>query len=277
MTNHNLFNKIAVINDMTGFGRCALSVEMPIISHMGIQCCPVPTSILSNHSAFSSFYFDDYTDNMSSYISEWEKLSLQFEGILTGFYGSTRQIDIVCDFINIFSKPDTVVIVDPIMGDNGKIYKTYTDEMCDKMRELVGMADIITPNFTELCILAKRDYDETLSYTEIEDMCKNLKDSRLKSDCRIVVTGIKRGSYIVNMVYDNGKAGLVRKKTAGDNRCGTGDVFASVIAGKIVNGCKLTDAVKIAADFVSKCIKESDKIGIPKTDGVCFEKILNQL
>lgn len=273
--NHNVFNKIAVINDMTGFGRCALAVEIPIISHMGIQCCPVPTSIFSNHTGYDSFFFQDYTDCMEAYVAEWKKLQLTFDGILTGFYGSARQIDMVEEFIDGFSHKDTVVIVDPIMGDNGVTYSTYTKEMCEKMKELVKKADILTPNLTELCILADMEYKE-YGYDEIGKMCRKLTGS-LKKNGRIVVTGIKRGSYLCNYVYVDGKSSVIRKKSAGDTRCGTGDVFSSIIAADTVRGTEFTKAVKRAADFVSECIKASDEYGIPKTDGVCFEKILYKL
>lgn len=272
---HNIFPKIAVINDFTGFGRCALSVEIPIISQMGIQCCGVPTAILSNHSAFPSFSFQDYTEHMGDYLAEWKKLGLRFEGILTGFYGSEEQIDIVKAFIREFSHENTVVIVDPIMGDNGTTYATYTEKMCDKMKELAEYAHILTPNLTELCILSGKSYREDYSREEIMDMCAAAVGGR--KNCQVVVTGIVRGGRIVNLVYENNKCSVIRKKIAGENRCGTGDVFASVVAGKVVCGKTLEEAVRIAADFVSKCIVESDKIGIPKTDGVCFEKVLYQL
>lgn len=274
--NHNVFHKIAVINDMTGFGRCAIAVEMPIISHLGIQCCPVPTAIFSNHTGYPSFFFQDYTDAMEAYTAEWKKLGLTFEGILTGFYGSARQIDMVKRFIAEFSKKDTVVIVDPIMGDDGKTYATYDRAMCDKMKELAQLADILTPNLTELCILAEEVYREDYEYDAIEAMCRKLS-GKLKSHCRIVVTGIRRGSFLVNYIYHDGKAEKIRKKCAGDTRCGTGDVFSSIIAADAVRGITIEESVKRAADFVSRCIQESDRYGIPKTDGVCFEKLLSTL
>lgn len=274
--NHNIFRKIAVINDMTGFGRCAIAVEMPIISHLGIQCCPVPTAIFSNHTGYPSFFFQDYTNAMEAYTAEWKKLGLTFEGILTGFYGSARQIDMVKRFIADFSKKDTVVIVDPIMGDDGKTYATYDRAMCEKMKELVQLADILTPNLTELCILAEETYREDYGYDAIGAMCRKLS-GKLKSHCRIVVTGIRRGSFLVNYIYHDGKAEKIRKKCAGDTRCGTGDVFSSIIAADAVRGITIEESVKRAADFVSRCIQESDHYGIPKTDGVCFEKLLSTL
>ena len=126
---HNNQKKIAVINDYSGFGRCSIAVAMPIISVMKVQCCPVPTSIFSNHTGFYSFYYEDFTDHMQRYIDEWKKLDLQFSGVCTGFLGSTAQISIVERFLTDFKRPETKVIVDPVMGDYGKPYPTYTDEL----------------------------------------------------------------------------------------------------------------------------------------------------
>lgn len=276
MVNHNVFNKIAVINDLTGFGRCALSVEMPIISHMGIQCCPVPTSVLSNHSAYESFYMRDLTKDITPFMTEWKKLGLHFDAVLTGFCGSAEQIDAVTKIVDDFSNEENIVIVDPIMGDNGECYSVYNNEMCNKMKALIVKANIITPNLTELCILAEEEYDESYSNEKIGYMCEKLAKN-MKKESGIVVTGLKRGMYIANYIYEQGDYSIIRKKTAGENRCGTGDVFAAVLAGSIVQGKTLSDSVKKAADFVSECIKESDKINVPRTDGVCFEKILYKL
>lgn len=277
--NHNTFPKVAVINDMTGFGRCALAVELPIISHFGLQCCPIPTSIWSNHSAFESFYKKDFTREMPEYIGEWEKLGLVFQGILTGYYGSSGQIEIVKNFIKHFQNPNTIVVVDPILGDHGKMYSATTKELCDNMAQLAELADVIVPNLTELCILTETTYREDMSYGKIMELCEQLAP-QLKTGARIVVTGITKGSRIGNLIYDSllpGTYQLVQRKTAGENRCGTGDVFASVLMGSILCGMELTDAVEKAADFVGKCIKESDRLQIPKTDGVCFERLLKHL
>jgi len=132
MRNHNHQKKIALINDFTGFGRCSIAVQLPIISMMKVQCCPLPTSIFSNHTGYEHFFYTDYTDNMNAYMQEWKRLDLQFKGICTGFLGSAKQIQIVSDFIRQFKENDSIVIIDPVMGDYGKPYPTYTDEMCKK-------------------------------------------------------------------------------------------------------------------------------------------------
>lgn len=172
---HNHQKKIAVINDMSGFGRCSIAVELPVISAMKVQCCPLPTSIFSNHTGFESF-FDDYTDKMEDYMQEWVKLGLQFNGICTGFLGSARQIRIVEHFLSLFQTKDNIIIIDPVMGDYGKMYPTYTQETCEEMKKLVTHADILTPNLTEGCILSGMAYHESWTKKELTHMAELLAE-----------------------------------------------------------------------------------------------------
>ena len=188
--------KIAVINDISGFGRCSVTVTLPILSYLGVQCCPVPTAILSNHMGFPNYYIDDYTDRMRVYIENWGKLGLRFEGIMTGFLGSAEQIDIVKGFIRDFSKEDTLVIVDPVMGDHGKIYATYTEEMCTQMKKLVALSDITTPNLTEACKLSDVPY-KAMGWRKRELYAMAEKISSF-GPSKVVITGILQGGFIAN-------------------------------------------------------------------------------
>lgn len=274
-TAHNHQKKIAVINDFTGFGRCSLAVALPIISMLKVQCCPIPTSILSNHTGFSSFFFDDYTDKMAPYIEEWKKLDLRFHGICTGFLGSKEQIEIVESFFKQFKTEETLIIVDPVMGDYGKPYPTYTKEMCQAMKKLVKYADIITPNLTELCILTDTPYKEKWKIADIRKMAKKLAKQGPK---KIVVTGIIQRSFIANYCYEEGKKERVlRTHKVGTQRSGTGDIFSSIIAADAVNGVPFDKSVKKASNFIKKCILKSVELDIPLTDGVCFEEVLDKL
>ena len=181
---HNRQNKIAVINDMSGFGRCSLAVSIPVISHMKIQCCPVPTSIFSNHTGFKEYFFEDYTSKMNEYISNWKKINLQFKGILSGFLGSKEQINIVRSFIEDFRTEDTLVIIDPVMGENGKPYPTYTQEMCQEMKQLVQYADVLTPNLTEACILTDTPYTpDTFTKKDYYNIVSKLSENGAKKNC----------------------------------------------------------------------------------------------
>lgn len=272
---HNNQKKIAVINDISGFGRCSVAVALPIISAMKIQCCPVPTSIFSNHSGFKEFFFDDYTDKMEEYIDNWKKLDLRFKGISTGFLGSSRQIEIVSEFLRDFTSNDTIVIIDPVMGDYGRAYSTYTDKMCKDMKKLIDYADIITPNLTEACILTDTPYKDDMSDGELEVIIKKLAE---RGPEKIVVTGLQQDGYMSNIVYEADKGiSWIRNKRVGKERSGTGDIFASIIAADAVNGVSFADSVRKASDFIIKCISKSIEMNIPDTDGVCFEEYLTTL
>ncbi len=269
--------KIAVINDLSGYGRCSLTVEMPILSVMGIQCCPVPTAILSNHTEFPVYFFDDYTQNMRSYMGKWQELGLSFDGIASGFLGSAEQIEIVLDFVETFKTEDTLVVIDPVMGDHGRIYTTYTEEMCEEMKQLVALADVVTPNVTEACILTGTPYKEKgWTRRELLNMAIMLQMMGAKS---VVITGIREGHFYTNAVLERGsrEASFVKVKSAGNQRPGTGDVFTSVLAGSLMNGRSLREATEKAAKFVRDCIVESDARGIPHSNGVCFEELLGKL
>lgn len=268
--------KLAVINDISGYGRCSITVSLPIVSYLGVQCCPVPTSIFSNHTGFANYFFDDYTDRMQEYIANWKKLNLSFDGIATGFLGSARQIHIVKEFIREFSKDVTHIIIDPVMGDHGKLYSTYTEEMCQEMKQLVSLADIITPNLTECCKLTDTPFKEIgWKKRELFQMAEKL--SALGPE-KIVITGIPQGEFIANYIFEKGKEPKwIRTHKVGTERCGTGDVFSSIIAADSINEVPFDKSVKKASGFVKKCILKSMELEIPKTDGVCFEEILFQL
>lgn len=276
MISHNNQKKLAVINDISGFGRCSIAVSMPIISYMGIQCCPVPTSIFSNHTGFEQYFFDDYTDKMQAYTEQWKKLDLHFEGIMTGFLGSVRQIDIVRCFIEDFRDERTRIIIDPAMGENGKPYPTYTAQLCNEMRRLLQYADIVTPNVTESCILTNTDYkEEGWTIAELSDMAERLLHTGAK---RAVISGVRMGECVGNVVAQRGREPiLIQTEKIGAYRSGTGDVYAAVIAADCVNGISFPESVRKASDFVKLALEATDRLDIPPTDGLAFEEVLYTL
>ncbi len=272
---HNNQRKIAVINDFCGFGRCSVSVSLPIISAMKIQCCPLPTSIFSNHTGFESFYYTDFTEHMNAYINEWEKLDLHFSGILTGFLGSQKQIEIVKGFLKKFKKDGTVTVIDPVMGDYGRLYPTYSPCLAEQMRELVPYSDILTPNLTEACILTKTAYIEKNDDCFLETICEKLSNMGPE---KIVISGIECKDSFKNFVYEKGKPPVkITEHKVGECRSGTGDVFSSIIAADAVNGMDFTSSVSHAATFVAKVLRRTAELNIPKTDGICFEEFLTLL
>lgn len=272
---HNNQKKIAVINDMSGFGRCSIAVALPVISTLRIQCCPLPTSIFSNHTGYDSFFYRDFTENMEPYMEEWKKLNLTFNGICTGFLGSADQIQIVRHFMKLFKTKDTLAIIDPVIGDYGEPYPTYTQEMCQRMKELIEYADILTPNLTEACILTETPYKEDWKVAELVQLAEKLSQ---KGPEKVVITGFSQKSYICNLCYEKGKEpAIVKTHKVGTERSGTGDIFTAIIAADAVNGVDFYTSVKKASTFIKKCILRSIELGIPTTDGVCFEEVLHTL
>lgn len=273
--NHNQQKKIAAINDLSGFGRCSLAVELPVISAMGVQCCPLPTSILSNHTGFESYFFDDYTDKMQPYADQWAKLGLHFDGICTGFLGSMAQIAIVTRFLGQFKQPNTVVVVDPVMGDYGRLYATYSMETCRAMRALLPYADILTPNLTEACLLCDEPYHERWTLRALQALSDRLLSTGPE---KVVITGIPQGQFIANFCCVRGEPGkIIRTARVGQPRSGTGDLFAAIVSADAVNGADFLESVKKASHFIQKCLIHSAACGIPLTDGVCFESFLHGL
>lgn len=272
---HNRQKKIAVINDFCGFGRCSIAASLPIISALKIQCCPLPTSIFSNHTGFESFYYTDYTEHMVRYMQEWEKLDLRFHGILTGFLGSPEQIRIVKSFFERFKTDSNITVIDPVMGDYGRLYPTYSPRLAEQMCSLVPYADILTPNLTEACILTETAYDPDMDEARLETLCQKLSAMGPK---KVVISGLSRGEDLENFIYEEGKQPhIVREHKVGPCRSGTGDVFSSIIAADAVNGKDLTSAVRHASSFIAKVLRRTLEMGLPDTDGICFEEYLTEI
>ena len=267
--------RLAMINDIAGFGRCSTTVSLPVISVMKVQVCPVPTSVLSNHLGFPLCHFDDYTSHMRDYIKVWKELGLTFDGLYCGFLGNEEQIDIVREFVGMFRPP--LFLLDPVMGDHGKSYSSITETHVQKMKELLPLADIITPNITEACLLTGTPWkDGEWTMQELSGLCEKLALDG-SSGASIVITGIRQGDSLVNFLWDDGVYTTVASPIAGASRPGTGDIFASILAADAVRGETLLTSVQKAANFVGLCIAGSEKAGTPVQEGVVFEKYLAAL
>ena len=270
--------RLAMINDIAGFGRCSTTVSLPVISVMKVQVCPVPTSVLSNHLGFPLCHFDDYTSHMRDYIKIWNELGLTFDGLYCGFLGNEEQIDIVQEFVEMFRPP--LFLLDPVMGDHGRAYSSITETHVQKMKELLPLADIITPNITEACLLTGTPWkDGEWTMQELSGLCERLASLCLKDSvsASIVITGIRQGDFLVNFLCDDGIYTTVASPIAGASRPGTGDIFASILAADAVRGETLLSSVQKAANFVGLCIAGSEKAGTPVQEGVVFEKYLAAL
>ena len=270
--------RLAMINDIAGFGRCSTTVSLPVISVMKVQVCPVPTSVLSNHLGFPLCHFDDYTSHMRDYIKIWKELGLTFDGLYCGFLGNEEQIDIVREFVEMFRPP--LFLLDPVMGDHGRAYSSITETHVQKMKELLPLADIITPNITEACLLTGTPWkDGEWTMQELSGLCERLASLCLKDSvsASIVITGIRQGDFLVNFLWNDGVYTTVSTPIAGASRPGTGDIFASILAADAVRGETLLSSVQKAANFVGLCIAGSEKAGTPVQEGVVFEKYLAAL
>lgn len=282
--------RLAMINDIAGFGRCSTTVSLPVISVMKVQVCPVPTSVLSNHLGFPLCHFDDYTSHMRDYIKVWKELGLTFDGLYCGFLGNEEQIDIVREFVEMFRPP--LFLLDPVMGDHGRAYSSITETHIQKMKELLPLADIITPNITEACLLTGTPWkDGEWTMQELSGLCERLADicqqesvtsgeastGTTANGASIVITGIRQGDSLVNFLWDDGVYTTVSTPIAGASRPGTGDIFASILAADAVRGETLLSSVQKAANFVGLCIAGSENAGTPVQEGVVFEKYLAAL
>ena len=271
--------RVAAIHDMSGFGRCSLTVAMPILSVMGLQCCPVPTASLSTHTGgFQNFTFLDMTDEMPKIAAHWKSLNLDFQSIYSGFLGSERQIHIVEDFIHTFRGEDTIVVVDPVMGDHGEVYQTYTPAMCAGMAHLAAQADVITPNLTEAALLLDVPYS---SLPTGEAGCREIVE-RLSLDGHrsVVLTGASAAPNLTGAMCFDAKTGhseLIQTLRVPREFFGTGDVFSSVLTGALVRGDSLSEATHQAVDFIRACAERTASKDIPMREGVDFEPLLGLL
>lgn len=279
--------KIAVINDLSGFGRCSLTAAIPTISVMGVQPCPLPTAVLSAQTGFPSYYCDDYTEKMEHFRQEWEKMGVRFDGIYTGFVASETQIRRIFRFLDTFYGESTFLLVDPVMGDEGRVYKLFTPELLRRMKELALRADVVTPNLTELCLLTGADYGELgrmKGEKEITEAAGELAEKLMESGPdTVVVTGIRfedaqSGERMIgNLAVDQSGRRLSAFPYIGGSFSGTGDLFASIIAGGIARGDDIFRTMDLAGEFVERAMKDSAAEGVERNQGTNFEKYLGML
>lgn len=270
-------SRVAAIHDLSGFGRCSLSVIVPILSVMGVQTVSIPTAVFSTHTGgFHEVVVRDLSDYIEPALAHYLSEKIEFEAIYTGFLGSESQIDHCLSFINAY--PKAYVVVDPVMGDNGKVYRTYTQQMCTRMKELVHRANIITPNLTEVSILLGEPYD-TAPLTTQACKTKLLKLSERGPET-VVITGVSLADMTTsNVGYDRKTNSFWRVKChlVPVNYPGTGDIFASILVGALLEGDSLPMAMERATCFLELAIKSTFSYGTDPRFGVMFEPMLSWL
>jgi pyridoxine kinase len=271
--------KVAAIHDLSGFGRASLTQVIPILSRMGIQVCPLPTAVLSTHSKFRDFHVVDLTNDLQPIIDHWKELELEFDAIYSGFLGSHEQVDIVAAMIDAFRKEEQLVVVDPVLGDDGKIYKPLSIELVGEMKGLIKKADVITPNLTEAALLLDEAFPEEITTAEAKAWCKALSDRGPET---VIITSVpehgpeNRTAVIAYDRSDN-RYWKVTVNYIPASYPGTGDAFASVVTGAWLQGDSLPIALDRAVKFTSMGVKATFGYDYDAKHGILLERILHTL
>lgn len=270
--------KVAAIHDLSGFGKASLTIVIPTLSAMSIQVCPLPTAVLSTHTGFENFTFLDLTEEMRKIISHWKSLKINFDAIYSGFLGSSEQVDIVKEFIRDFAQPNQLVVVDPVMGDNGKLYSTMDGTMVSKMRELIRTADIITPNMTEMALLLGKPHAPNITKHEIKKWLRAIGSLGPKF---VIATSVhfknnKLGS-VVGYDRENDRFWNINHSYIRAHFSGTGDTFTSVLLGSLLQGENFPVSIDRAVQFVHLAIQSTFGYNQDAAKDIVLEKVLYTL
>ena len=272
--------KVAVVQDMSGFGRCSMTVALPVLAAMGSQCCPVPTAYLSAHTGFSpegGAVFHDMTEQMEGVMGHWTALGVSLDAIYSGFLGSAGQVNHLLKFLSRFRREGTLVLADPVMGDHGRAYRTCTPDLRARMSQLCAQADLITPNLTEAAMLLEEEYRERPDPALIRAWLERLSLGGTRS---VVITGVSAGEGEIGAASidrGTGKISVAMTRREEGSFPGTGDLFASVLLGGLLREETLEKAAALAADFVRRAVRRTLDLGTPVLEGVQFEGLLGAL
>ena len=266
--------RVAAIHDISGFGKCSLTVALPIISAAGSECAVIPTAVLSTHTGgFKDFTFRDLTEDILPIAEHWRREGIRFDAIYTGYLGSFEQIDLVCKVIDILRDEDTLVVVDPVMADHGKLYPIFPDNFPDGMKKLCAMADIVIPNLTEACLMLGIEYKDGVFTEEyVREILEGLLAIGAKTP---VLTGVYFDEQKLGAAcLENGEIKYAFANRVNAMYHGTGDVFGSALIGALMEGFALQTALEIAAKYTSGCIERTLRFQPDRTYGVDFENEL---
>ncbi|MCR4434199.1 MAG: pyridoxamine kinase [Caldiserica bacterium] len=270
--------QVAAIHDLSGCGRTSLAVVIPILSTMGFKVCPLPTAVLSSHTRYQGYHFVDLTEHMVPIIKHWKELGLSFSAVYSGFLGSHKQIPIVEEFIESFRSDDLLVVVDPVLGDNGQRYGTITEKMVSEMKSLVRMADVITPNLTEASLLLDKPYPQSLENREIKEWLLNLAEMGPEI---VVITSVPDSSQgkFSALAYNKNDSRFwkVPIDYIPADYPGTGDCFTSVLTGALLQGDSLPIALDRAVHFISYGVRATFGYSYDQNQGILLERVLERL
>lgn len=272
--------KIAAVHDLSGVGRVSLTAVIPILSSMGFQVCPLPTAVLSNHTQYPDYSLLDLTEEMQRIVEKWKKMDVHFDTFYSGYLASSRQIKIVEDLIAYFRRPSDLVVVDPVMGDNGKLYVGMGQDMVEEMKEFIRYADVITPNLTEMfLLLGEPEIPDVLTDQILKAGLKSLSD---KGPEIVIVTSVPvvDNSHLTSVYAYNRIGGRFWKVTCPylpAHYPGTGDAFTSVITGALMQGDSLPIALDRATQFILQGIRATFGYEYNNLEGIMLEKVLHNL
>lgn len=259
--------RCVVFNDVSGYGNCSLTAAIPVLSAMGVRVHPVPTAVLTRQTGYDGYSMEDLTGFMPRFTADWQ--GVQPDGILTGFLSNSAQGACIEGFLAAHRKADTLLVVDPVMADDGCLYDGFDEARCNAVRRLARQADVLTPNVSELALLCDR------AYTEAPDAVRQMGAALAEQHQVVAVTGYRQGAEIHTLVFANGTCTDIAAPLQPGSFSGTGDLFVSVLTGGLLRGQAPADAARQAVAFISHAIQVT-KTADPR-EGVDFERIMEDL
>lgn len=250
------YKRVLTIQDISCFGQCSLTVALPIISVTGNETCIIPSAVLSTHTGgFSGYTFRDLTDDIPLIQKHWQKEGVSFDAVYSGYLGSVKQVGIVKNLFSSLSNSSCISCIDPVMGDNGKLYSGFDQSFVDEMKKLCFSSDIIIPNITEACLLTDSEYKENYSKDYIDELIAKLLQKGAKT---IILTGVSFSKDTTGvMVVENEQKFYYEHRKIPKYCHGTGDIYASAFIGCLMSGKSIIESAKISADFTVLCIEKT--------------------
>ncbi len=274
--------RVLAVHDLCSFGRCSLTAAIPVISAMGIQVCPFPTAWFSNNLTYGTYHFTDFTPGMTAFMDKWQSLGYSYDAIYSGFLADAGQVAVVCDAVRRFGREGSLIVVDPAMGDDGKLYPVFKPAFVEEMRKLVACATVITPNYTEACLLLDEPLPaegelEAPDEAKLRRLFKGLAALGAK---QTVITSVPAGEGLIKVASFDAASGAYVERTTKRipfSTCGTGDLFTSVMTGAMLRGRSLAASAALAMDFASYVIDFTYRAGSDWREGVQLEPCLGRL
>ncbi len=278
-----MHKRAAVINDLSSLGRCSLAADLAVLPAMGIEACPLPTAVLTAQTGYPQYRMENFADKMNHYTAHWQELGITFSGILSGYFTCLEEIAATEQFLDAFQQQGIPYLCDPVLGDNGHVYRGFTEETIKGLQRLAKRASVLTPNLTEFCLLTDTPLTvikEKLAHPK-EAFAYLQQRAKCFSQQRIVITGIhykeNQQDIITNLILENTLATPVATDYLGGSYSGTGDLFAAVLLGGLLQGRALVDTVRLAGSFIACAIQDAQKENTPYNDGVNYEAYLGML